>query len=308
MKHLNLFLIAGALALTGCHLFKSEPKQSAASKDGPRKIASNPEAEALFSQYDRDITTGKCNDQIQHYIKGYGAERSWITGPADLDGSRMYLSPTRIIGRWIGVRKYMSGEMQFYVLTRDKQEVFSFSETCARTKDVRNKSYVSYVAEGGQEFTDKELEALVERTASFGVIYVWSPHMGYSYTQAITPEGAVAPRGQQQGRVSGIDNARAGMEKARERMGVAMSMTVIADSRAGRGNIRQAFDRGNHDLKAEHLKKMASFELMMRSMGQHYPSLLVYGNGKIFRQIKPGVAGVEAYQKFIEDAVTELKK
>lgn len=307
MKSVLLLLLASVLS-SGCHWFKPPARDTASMGEGARKVASDPAAEELFAKYDREIATGKCNAEIQHWINGYGAERSWITGPADMDGSRMYLSPTRQVGRWIGVKKYTSGEMQFFVLTKDAQEIFSFSATCARTKDRRTKPYLPYADEPGPEFTDKDLAGLIEHTRSYGIIYVWSPHMGYSYSANVTRQGALHGVEPGQAPASGIENARHAMEKVRDKLGVSMSMTVIADSRASRRNVQSAFDRGNHDLKADHLKKMGSFELMMRSMGQHYPSLLVYGNGKIFRQIKPGVAGFSVYEKFIEDAVTELRK
>jgi hypothetical protein len=273
-----------------------------------RTIASSAEGARLYKEYDADIASGRCNEEIQRRINLYRAERSWVKGPTEMDGSSTYLSPTSILGRWVSVRKFKSGELKFSVLTKHKIEHYNYSATCSFTKDVRPRSYARLEnSDGGPMFTDEDLVKLIEHTTNYGVIYVWSPGMGYSYGRNIDPRGAYEQLDDSNNATSGVKNAKTAAMDVAKKMNLTMSVTVLVDPFVHRSRVEEAFRAGNHDLEDSMLRRMASFELLMRSMGQHYPSLLVYGNGKIFRQMQPGLSTTNSYREFIEEAVKALK-
>lgn len=304
MRNLTLPLLM--LALSGCHFFQNKPAGEEfvdlSSTDG-RKIASSEAGRALYAKYDKEISVGKCSAEVQQKLRVFGAERSWTKAPSQLDGSSTYVSPTRRFGHWVGVRKYQSGELQFLEISKGQFKIHSYSDTCSSTDDVRNRDFTrSSKPETGPEFTDKDLEKLMERTESYGVIYVWSPGMGYSYSKSIDPGGGYGHTR------SGVINAKEAMEEVQKVTGKTMTFTALVDPFSPRALVDKIYAAGNHDLTPEMLKRMASFDLQMRSMGQHYPSLLVYGNGRIFRQMRPGLTTAESYRKYIEDAVKALQQ
>jgi hypothetical protein len=300
------------LPLSGCHFFKAKTSGDLGELPKPgekRSIATSEEGRQLYSQNDQNIASGKCGNEVQHRINLYRADRSWSKAPPNTDGSSTFVTPSSQLGRWIGVRKFLSGEMQFLVLTKGRTEIYSFSESCAMTKDVRQRNFTRpQVQDTGPQFTDDDLERLIERTSSYGVIYVWSPGMGYSYTTNTNPDGSFTHVDRERRQVSGIKNAQDAAAEVGRELNVTMSFTAVVDPFTLRPLVQRAYDAGNHDLKPEMLKRMAAFELQMRSMGQHYPSLLVYGNGKIYRQMRPGLTTAASYRKFIEDAVKALQQ
>lgn len=312
MKTVNLVLsILVVGSLSGCHWFGGgAAKSSSQGAIGEaRKVASSPEGQQLFTEYDKEILTGKCSDQVQEKIKLYGAERSWVKGPPGLDGSVTYVSPTRVIGQWAGVKKYQSGELQFLLITRNRMRAFDYGPQCGATIDPREAPFAGtqLAEDGGPVFTDDDLLHTIERESVYGIIYVWSPGMVYSYSASLNQQGAVNSGAEP--RSSGIKNAREAALKAAQKVGVGGGGTLaIVDPAAPRSLIKRVYDAGNHDLSSSDLRKMDSLEMMMRSMGQHFPAILVYGNGKIYRQIRFGVASEEKYQQFIEEAYEALRK
>lgn len=298
--------------LGGCDFFKRKSAGDLSETSGKerRSIATSDEAREMFNRYDQEIQRGRCSAEVQHRINLYRAERSWTRGPAELDGSTMYLSPTGKYGRWVGVRKYQNEDLEFSVLTPGRIEIYKFSPTCSFTKDVRERNFTRAALNDGLPlFTDDDLEELIPRhMIGFGVIYVWSPGMAYSYTNATNPDGAYNHVDDANKPVSGIKNAHEAALEVGKQLGMSMGFIVLVDPFSRRESIQRAFDAGNHDLKPEMLRRMAAFDLQMRSMGQHFPSVLVYGNGKIFRQMKPGLSTAATYRKFIEGAVKALQQ
>ncbi len=320
------------LSVGGCNFFsvsKVAPQKQAVELSSessenliPRGIASSPGSLQRYKDYDDEIkctkehiTAGRCrvesqcSNEIQRKISNYGAERSWTKMPGGTDGSASYFSPTREVGRWVRVRKYQSGQMQFAVLKKDATETWNYSSTCSATTSERSRAFFHLKDRPGLElFTDADLEALIVRTSDFGVIYVWSPGMGYSYQRNSDPYGAYRQTDDSGQLTSGIKNTQDAMAAVRDKLAITMRFTVLVDPSVHRSDIDRVLRGGNHDLTDQMLKRMTAFDLLMRQMGQHYPSLVVYGNGKIYRLMQPGLSTTESYRQFIEGAVLALQK
>ena len=274
-----------------------------------RGPASSPQAQELYKQNEADIQSGRCFDEVDRKIKLFRAERTWTKGPGDLDGSSVYISPTSLPGRWVRVRKFMNGELQFSVLTKNQIEIYNYSQSCSYTRDIQARAYGKPLRNDGlQLFDDDDMIEKLERTENYGVIYLWSPGMGYSYQRAVDQRNAIMQSDDLGRAISGIANVTEAANNVGHKLGMKITVTVLADPFSRKDKIQRAYRSNQHDLTAPMLRRAAAFDILMRSMGQHFPSLMVYGNGKIYRNIQPGLGTAEQYRQFIESAVAVLKK
>lgn len=218
------------------------------------------------------------------------ATREWsLPNAREMDGSRRFHTPTEIVGVWVEARVFMNGEALLRRITANFVETRTFDlETCNLKKTARKSRelFDSPVATANR-FTDRELRQLLEENPK-GLIYIWSPNMPYSYQQRL--------------------KGKSGVEIVRElgrKMG--LHVTIVLDPAASAGYARQLIGQHSY-MRPESLRSVQSIELALRSMGTHFPALIVYAGGRLSRFGYPGLGTELEYAKYIRGELNELQK
>lgn len=238
------------------------------------------------------LTDVQCHDAVMTEIGKIGATREWAQmGGREVDGSRRLVSPTNIIGVWIEARVYMNKEVELRRITSNFSETRTFDLTTCQVKATsqRQMRFFEKVLQPDQAFTDRSLRDLLA-AQDRGIIYIWSPHMPYSY------------RGLNNG-PSGVDNIRAVAKK------LGLHLTVVVDPAASTDFAKNIVTQNrslNVDMSS--MQKAQSIELSMRSMNTHFPVTIVYAKGKLGRHGYPGIGTQAEYKKFVEAQLAEIAK
>lgn len=244
----------------------------------------------LESDYMTDIL---CRDAVIAQLKSTGTTREWSQLSArELDGSRRFFSPTNVIGVWTEARVFLNKEVELRRITANFTEVRSFDLTTCKLKAVAQKQrlFFSSPRAGETVFTDRDLRNLLAQHDR-GLIYIWSPHMPYSY-RALNE------------RASGVDSIR---EVARK---LGLNLTVVVDPAANQ-LFTQKLASENRSLRlsaASPTHRAQSLELSFRAMNTHFPVLITYSKGKIARHAYPGVGTETEYSKIVTKQLAELAR
>ena len=241
----------------------------------------------LERRYLSDI---RCKEQVFAELQSMRATREWsLSNAREMDGSRRLHSPSLIVGVWVEARVFMNNEVLLGRLTANYVETRTFDlQSCALKKTARKSRELFDAPTASQlRFTDRDLRDLLTNHPR-GLVYIWSPHMPYSYQQRMKGK-------------SGIEIAR---EVGRK---LGLHVTIVLDPAASAGYARQVIAQNDH-MKPDFVRSAHSLELALRSMRTHYPALLVYAKGRLARHGYPGVGTVEEYTKYIRGELNELQK
>lgn len=258
-----------------------------------------------------------CKQAVESKLKSWGATREWqISFNRGLDGSVGLLSPTKKVGVWTEVRIYNNGteskgpEASVKVIRGNLSSRYGGNqffemdfnqETC---EPVREKGKLSF----GNNLVSTKVSAKDTKTAEYargvlddlnlrglmaakgqGIIFVWSPHMPFSYRTTSSGKSALEI-----------------IQELSDRLG--LNLVVRVDPNANPDFVNRIVAKEPKLQRDPNSKYPAtSIEFLFRRAGNHYPNVLVYSNGKLSRNTIPGRAEYAKYEKLITEALSELQ-
>ncbi len=262
-----------------------------------------------LNDFESRLAETLCKDTVKNRLTGTVGGFKWKSlnqwrkrlAPSQ-DGSDIFVSPTNIVGIWLKVQFFANKEAAIEVQTPSMSALYEFTTLpndrkqldCSRlTKKL--KPFKISSEEKAKRFTDRDLRQLI-KTNKIGIVYLWSPKMGYSFSR----EKGV--------RFNGIDNIQEAASRLSDLGSVKVSYAVEPTSNDAKALRRWlAQKRPGKPVSEDMLKPVHSIEVFNRSMNHHYPSILVYANGRIAEAMLPGVETVEGYEKFIREQIAKIK-
>jgi hypothetical protein len=212
------------------------------------------------------LKNAHCGEQILASLGEWESRREWVQAAPTMDGARVFRTPTQKVGTWLEVTVFPDGRINTAKMSAEMYaRVDWFADDCAPKIAVSTNKYDK--KRMAKAFTDAELAKEIQENKS-GLIYAWSPHMPLS--------------------IQGYELARKAAEKAKVRF-----IPVLDPYAEGR---KVASDGGGKKGKA-----IESLDLLLRGMTIHFPSALVFHNGRITSRLLPGLAAGEGYDQFIKE-------
>lgn len=206
-----------------------------------------------------------CRAEITPVLSTVAKHREWTADIGVYDTARTYRSPSDEIGKWIEFRIFRKDMVQIVIRTAYKVQEYSFGSAGGSVGckiDYASHDFKYDTKRMKNAFSDASLNELLKKYRR-GIIYVWSPNMPFS--------------------VQGMDVIRA----AGRRMKIPVFM--LADPHASRVDVNRVVA----SLPNE------SFELFQRGVGVHYPTIVMFKNGRIVGPSLPGVKSESIYQELI---------
>lgn len=219
----------------------------------------------LFAQ---SLQKSICQNQLNELLKKWGSLQQWIQRVPGEHGEAVFESPTERLGFWIQVvfpQDQVGNRKSPHAIQRSNggDITVSWNETdCApllgvklhepQQEQVSASPHVEY-------FTDSTLELELKRNPT-GIIYGWSPMMPLS--------------------VIGYNEAKSIAKKLK------LAFIPVLDPMADLESAKTAST--DYKIKEE-IKKVGSVELLERGMNLHYPSILVFSQGKMAGSLLPGL-------------------
>ena len=246
----------------------------------------------------------RCKAEVDEVLLGargigqqhpYASLRQWSKVASGRDGSVTLVSPTALPGMWTIARRYMNREVVVERMSARFTTSYRFAvgdDGCTIEKDDSvTRSFDEELM--ARSFTDKDVLALV-KSQPRGVIYVWSPHMPYSYSAQQEKNGA-----------NGIKNIEEAVRLVEAQTGQSLALTIAADPGAS-PDLIDGLVAAEPSLEPTMGRPVQSIELLFRDVNHHYPALLVFEDGRISRHVYPGVESPEKYASYILGQLAEL--
>lgn len=222
---------------------------------------------------DRDPRVPFCRIAVQHQLDRWDKTRSWRAAAAE-PGSSLYLSPTARLGEWLELRTGRS-LVELRRVSIERRETVRYQDArCQAQVAIERPHYSAARLKGA--FTDERFRTLVRQHGA-GIVYSWSPHMPLSIERV----QAIREAGKQLG----------------------LPVFYVLDPHADR-ELAQSTAR-EYGLDAEALRPMESIELFNRGMLQHYPSVLVFAEGKVRGNLIPGWKHEATYVSWVQERLSE---
>ena len=304
-------ILAFAMVAAACSNSNDRPAEPTG---GDRIVADSGNAAEMAARYaeleQKVLSDARCKVEVDEVLLGargvgrahpYASRREWTQIAGGRDGSVTLVSPTVLPGMWTTVRRYMNREIVVERVTARFTTKYTFAidptgagpDACTVTEDTESAVRTFDEDRMARSFTDSDLLALVGKNRR-GVIYVWSPHMPYSYARKQGELGA-----------AGIDNVKAAVALLEEQTGKDIEITVAADA-AATPELIDSLVAAEPSLTPDMARPVQSMELLYRNVNQHYPALLVYEGGRISRHVYPGVETPEKYASYILGQLEQL--
>jgi hypothetical protein len=294
---------------------KSIPQAGSQSNaDGPATTARPGGAAERHRQLEtRYLADIRCKSQVEQILDGarglgdanrrYAATREWaVLGGRNKDGSISLVSPTTLPGLWTIVTRHSNREAVVQRVTARFTTEFTFgvdaSDPARDSCEVHRNSNKAVrrfdEAAMARALTDHEILELVKKNP-IGVIYVWSPHMPFSYSSELEAKGA-----------NGLKNIKEAVAQVSQELGQEVALTVAVDPTAQQPLVDAIIQR--EPLLDESMgQPMQALELVYRNVNHHYPAVLVYADGMISRYVHPGVEIDGKYVSVIKKRLEELR-
>lgn len=194
----------------------------------------------------------------------------WTALPASRLHARVSGTPTATIGTWLVKNDYPDGHVELVLRAIDEANLFTWEQPDCRLQHASRKINTLVPA---HPFTDSDLRELVAGKKA-GLVYAWSPNMPLSE-----------------------DSVRDIAEAAKS---MGLELTYVADPNVAAALVEHMAKRDGLDIGKP--KQMHSLELAMLGMHMHYPSTLVYSDGRILTAF-PGAKSSVAYIELIKEAL-----
>ena len=219
----------------------------------------------------RDLDPLPCQAVAKALLKKWETQADWTRRLSSVPGKFSYNSPTQKFGEWVSL---LVPDLAHTLLVRRTQH--SFVRVALQAPDCVTE------IEYDLDRTKKEKNVLDDsflleylKREKQGVIYLWSPKMVLSIKTLEV------------------------MKKVAKKMGLAFLVGV--DPNGSKVEVKRVLKAKN--WPKEYGKKWASFDLMMRHAGDHYPTSFVFKDGMLLNSRHPGAElEEEGFKNFIEAA------
>jgi len=215
------------------------------------------------------IATPGCTGQVQSVLKRWAPGGRWRRELGSLDDQSVFRAPSPQIGTWIELHRSLTGEVKVLrISARDASEYSWNPLNCEPRYRFQKLPYDDKALR--EAFSDDYLRQQVHRHRA-GLIYAWSPAMPLSL------------------------RAYRAIQKAARRLHLVM--IPVLDVQASPSEAAKVARL--NELEPDALRRMESVELFMRGMSVHFPSVLVFRNGKIQGETIPGAHTEDVYLTMI---------
>lgn len=200
-----------------------------------------------------------CAGEIDKLANEWKATKEWSKELQSGLESHFYQTPTDKVGEWVLAKKIHQGAVVSKIGQGGRIEVV-FDDKCNKTVN----SYPHSAPVPGHK-ADKDINEFVTKNKE-GVIYVWSPRMGFSQ--------------------KGI----AEMKKASSKL--KLPLLVLLDKDISEVEHKKLkISLGN--IVTE---RVDSLDFRMRKVGQHFPAIMVFKDSKILPEVKYGFEKSDGYK------------
>jgi|CXWL01.1.fsa_nt_gi hypothetical protein len=215
-------------------------------------------------------SAAQCAEQVSALAERLVPAPLWTELPDSQLHARVRRTRGAAIGSWVVENTYPDGHVELVLRTMDEVKLFTWERPDCRLQYASRKIN-SLVP--SHPFTDSDLRELVAGKKA-GLVYAWSPNMPLSE-----------------------DSVRDIAEAAKS---MGLELTYVADPNVDAAFVERVAKRDGLDIIEP--KQMHSLELAMLGMHMHYPSTLVYSNGRILTAF-PGAKSSGAYVTLIKEAL-----
>lgn len=173
----------------------------------------------------------------------------------------VYSIPTPRIAEWVIIEKTFDGNENLYVTSASKKTKYSFKTTsaCAPVVSISPIEKTKRGLASLEWFDDKNLENLLKEKPN-SILFIWSPHMSLSLKSVKELTTAATELG--------------------------LPITYVMDPLADQALAKSLALKNN--LGPGALRRIDSFDLSMRNAQIHFPTLVVFRDGKICEGIQRG--------------------
>jgi|GEM_PF-4348224 len=222
----------------------------------------------------------ECRKQLDGVLRSWNTTGPWSVQMGPLEGGSAFRSPTNQLGYWVEIKRYQSGILEALRLSPSGMLSVRWDGKACEPR-MKTSSYKVTANQPNEKnwrfFTDADLEKLVKSTEP-GVVLLWGPGMIHS-VQSV-------PR----------------VTRIAKKLGV--KLTILMDPAFPQDEARTIAKK--HGIPFED-RRLESVELLSRNMQSHFPSHIVYGNGKLSRHFWKGAFDDPEYESQITKDLAELK-
>lgn len=204
----------------------------------------------------------QCSAQTAALVERLAPAPFWTSLPDSQLHARVRRTRGPKIGSWVIENTYSDGHVELVLRTMDEAKLFTWEQPDCRLQYASRKINTLVPA---HPFTDADLGQLVAGKKA-GLIYAWSPKMPLS------------------------EDSIRDIAEAAKSMG--LELTYVVDPNVDIALVERVAEP----------KQMHSLELAMLGMHLHYPSTLVYADGRIINAF-PGAKSSGAYMELIKEAL-----
>ena len=232
----------------------------------------------------------KCSPQIEKLLVrfDFAPDAKWKKTDSTSYANKAYKIQSKKIGYWIVFETHKDG-VNLVTYESSTKHFYKFkNKNCKPSQETtaQFKLYDEKKDSKSKPFTDQDLAEIVGKNKK-GLIYMWSPKMVYSV-------------------VLFEQYAELAKKNKFEFIPVLANDVSFDEAEAALKTIKEKFtDRKLASI--ESLLKLASVDLYMRDATLHYPTVIVYNNGKIQSKRIVGVNTPVDFENMINQFATELK-
>jgi len=234
----------------------------------------------------------KCQKEVLTQLKNFFPTTPQWDRVADVSFDTQAFRASNEVGEWYELHVAEKDMPSVTFFSTAKMAEYKWDDKCHMTKAPgpgfeffkQNKKHPI------ENFSDADLKRVL-KTNKKGVIYIWSPRMVYSVTEFTRFKTQIEKKGFEfipvLDHAVAADEAMAALKKA----GVEFKVRTAA-------NVREP-------SSVDYYKRLNSVELYMRNANLHFPTLFVYGNGKLQSRRIVGVMTNEGIGKSIDEIMEE---
>jgi len=240
----------------------------------PLALASMPKAKPSLEEVRQKQP---CNDSIDRLLKNWAPQATWVEVVPPSDDSRAFRSPGREIGTSIELVLYEDGSTEAIRKTANTALMNRWTTDDCTAQLVLDKQ-ASPKKWPHPVFTDEDVKKVLADNPK-GIIYAWSPHMALSLKAL--PE----------------------LRKAAQKLG--MTIVPVLDPYADPGFSKA--EAKKNGLTTADLRRIESVEVLSRGVNLHYPSMLIFANGKFAQATISGYKEAAHYETVLNRELATIR-
>jgi hypothetical protein len=219
-----------------------------------------------------------CHEQVFDTMMKWETPTNWKDVITDSsEGAHAMQSPTDSVGVWIHM---VNGKDNTTIArsTQDTSVEVRFREPSCVPELRTTQTDPTTANDKGAAYTDKDLIKTLDASKakkSQGILYAWSPRMNLS--------------------VTGAKEAVAYAKKEN------LELTLLADPEVPAKELEKVLKE--HGLPESASIRMRSSDLANRGILIHYPAMIIYSNGQLKNQLRPGYNVPKRFDKFVKESL-----